>query len=62
MVYFPLKDTHSFILLSCPFVQKVVDTILVVQHACGLFCGKWYGRCLFIKFMNISPLKSHTKK
>lgn len=63
MVYFPLNDTYSFSsLLSCPFVQKGVDTILVIQHACGLFCRKRYERCLFMKFMKSSSLKSQKKK
>lgn len=58
MAYFPLKDTSP---LPCfnflPLVQEVVDTILVIQYARGFFCEKSYGRCTFIKFINISPLE-----
>lgn len=62
MAYFPLKDTSPFPCFTfLPLVQEVVDTILVIQHACGFFSGKWYERCLLIKFMNVSPLEI-TKK
>lgn len=62
MAYFPLKDTSSSTCFTfLPLVQEVVDTILVIQHACGFFCEKSYGRRIFIKFINISPLEI-TKK
>lgn len=56
MAYFPVKNTSpSPCFTFLPLVQEVVDTILVIQHACGFFCEKSYGRCTFMKFINITP-------
>lgn len=57
---FGIERNDIFSFLYIPFlvlVQKIVDLTLVIQHACGLFCGKFCERCVCIKLMDVSSLK-----